>query len=150
MLQIQYTITNISEVKMNSKIVNLNSHGDERGNLIAIEGMKDLPFDIKRVYYIFGTGKGVRRGFHAHKKLKQLLICVSGKCKIFLDNGDETQVVVLDEPNKGLYIENDIWREMYDFTKDAVLLVLASEYYDENDYIRNYKDFLEYVRRSDE
>lgn len=133
---------------MNSKIISLDAHGDARGELVAIEGMKDLPFEIKRTYYIFDTVKGVRRGYHAHKKLKQLLICVSGKCKIFLDDGEETEVVVLDSPKKGLYIENDIWREMYDFSKDAVLLVLASEHYDESDYIRDYREFLDYKRRN--
>ena len=122
-------------------------HGDDRGQLIAIEEMKDLPFDIKRVYYIYATLPGVRRGFHAHRNLKQILICVSGSCKIHLDNGTDTAEVLLDSPCEGLYISNDTWREMYDFSADAVLLVLASEYYDEADYIRNYDDFLHYISR---
>lgn len=122
-------------------------HGDDRGQLIAIEEMKDLPFDIKRVYYIYATLPGVRRGFHAHRNLQQILICVSGSCKVHLDNGTDTAEVLLDSPCEGLYISNDTWREMYDFSPDAVLLVLASEYYDEADYIRNYEDFLNYISR---
>ena len=120
-------------------------HGDDRGQLVAIEEMKDLPFDIKRVYYIYDTLTDVVRGHHAHKCLKQVLLCVHGSCKIHLDNGHETAEVLLDKPNEGLYIENDMWREMYDFTPDAVLLVLASEYYDESDYIRNYDEFKKFV-----
>ena len=121
------------------------SHGDDRGQLVALEEYKDIPFDIKRVYYIYRTEEGVRRGFHAHKNLKQILVCVHGSCKILLDNGKEKETVLLDNPCEGLYIENDIWREMYDFSPDAVLLVLASELYDEADYIRNYDAFLEFI-----
>ena len=120
-------------------------HGDDRGQLVAIEEMKDLPFDIKRVYYIYDTLTDVVRGHHAHKCVKQVLLCVHGSCKIHLDNGHETAEVLLDKPNEGLYIENDMWREMYDFTPDAVLLVLASEYYDESDYIRNYDEFKKFI-----
>lgn len=130
---------------MDVKIFNFDEHGDERGSLIALEAMKEIPFDIKRVYYIFENGKGVRRGFHAHKELKQILICVSGACKIHLDNGKETEEVLLDDPRKGLMIESNMWREMYDFTPGAVLLVLASEYYTEKDYIRDYNEFKKFV-----
>ena len=120
-------------------------HGDDRGQLIALEEMKDIPFEIKRVYYMYDTLKGVRRGFHAHKSLEQILICIHGTCKILLDNGSEKVEVLLDKPYEGLYISNDIWREMFDFSPDAVLMVLASEYYDEADYIRNYDEFLKYI-----
>ena len=123
-------------------------HGDDRGQLIAIEENKDLPFDVKRVYYIYDTLPDVRRGFHAHKCLEQILICVHGSCKIHLDNGFDTAEVLLDKPNEGLYIANNMWREMYDFSDGAVLLVLASEYYDEADYIRNYEDFIKMVKES--
>lgn len=132
---------------MNAKLMNYLIHGDERGSLIAIENNKDYPFDVKRVYYIFNTLPDVRRGFHAHKKLQQILICVNGSCVIHLDNGlGETKEILLDSPSKGLYISSNTWREMYNFSKDAVLLVLASEYYDEADYIRNYDDFIRFVR----
>ena len=125
---------------------NFPPHGDERGQLVAIEAMQDLPFVIRRVYYIYDTLPGVRRGFHAHRCLQQILVCVHGSCKIHLDNGYETAEVLLDKPYEGLYISNDTWREMYDFTPGAVLLVLASELYDEADYIRNYDDFIKMVR----
>lgn len=121
-------------------------HGDDRGQLVALEEAKDIPFKIKRVYYMYDTGEGVRRGFHAHKCLEQILICIHGSCKILLDNGAEKETVVLDKPYEGLYVSNDMWREMFDFSPDAVLMVLASELYDEADYIRNYDDFLEYVK----
>jgi len=130
---------------MNIKYVKNIPHGDERGQLIAIEAQKDIPFEIKRVYYIYDTKEGVRRGFHAHKSLQQILVCVHGSCKIHLDNGTESQEVVLDKPTEGLYIASDMWREMYDFSPDAVLLVLASEHYTESDYIRNYDEFLKYI-----
>lgn len=125
---------------------NFPPHGDERGQLIAIEALKDLPFEFKRVYYIYDTKDGVRRGFHAHYDLEQILICVSGSCKIHLDNGFETEEVLLDKPYEGLYIANNMWREMYDFTEDAVLLVIASRPYEESDYIRNYDDFIKMVK----
>lgn len=120
-------------------------HGDERGQLVALEEYKDIPFEIKRVYYMYDTGEGVRRGFHAHKSLEQILICIHGTCKILLDNGFEKKIVSLEKPYEGLYIANNIWREMFDFSKDAVLLVLASDYYNEKDYIRNYDDFIKFI-----
>ena len=94
---------------------------------------------------MYDTTKGVRRGYHAHKNLQQILICVKGNCKILLDDGTEKQEILLDKPYEGLYIANNIWREMFDFSEDAVLMVLASEKYDEADYIRNYNDFLTFV-----
>ncbi len=130
---------------MEIKKYEFQKHGDKRGMLVALEGNKDIPFKIKRVYYIYDTLEGVRRGFHAHKNLKQILICVKGSCKLHLDNGHEITELVLDKPYEGIYIENNIWREMYDFSKDAVLLVLASELYDEADYIRNYQDFIKFI-----
>ena len=133
---------------MQVKMYNFTPHGDDRGQLIAIEQFKDLPFEIKRVYYIYDTLEGVRRGFHAHLNLEQILVCVKGSCKIHLDDGSDTAEVLLDKPDKALYIANNMWREMYDFSPDAVLLVLASEYYDEADYIRDYDKFLEFVHNS--
>lgn len=124
------------------------SHGDSRGQLIAIEQLKDIPFEIKRVYYMYDTTEGVTRGYHAHKNLQQVLICVHGSCKIRLDDGTKKEIVTLDKPNEGLYVSNNMWREMFDFSSDAVLLVLASELYDESDYIRNYDEFLKYVKEN--
>lgn len=116
-------------------------HGDERGMLVALEEFKDIPFEIKRVYYLYDTKKEVRRGFHAHRSLEQILICIHGSCRVLLDNGAEKKTVSLEKPYEGLYIANDIWREMYDFSSDAVLLVLASDFYREEDYIRDYEIF---------
>lgn len=118
-------------------------HGDERGQLVALEELRDIPFEIKRVYYMYDTVAGVRRGFHAHRTLKQILIPIHGTCKVHLDNGRETAEVILDKPYEGLYIADNVWREMYDFSSDAVLMVLASDYYKEEDYIRNYNEFME-------
>ncbi|MBQ4059176.1 MAG: WxcM-like domain-containing protein [Lachnospiraceae bacterium] len=122
-------------------------HGDERGQLIALEEYKDIPFEIKRVYYMYDTLEGVRRGFHAHKSLKQILVCIHGTCKVLLDNGKEKKIVPLEKPYEGLYIANNIWREMYDFSSDAVLMVFASDYYREEDYIRDYQEFLDMVNK---
>jgi dTDP-4-dehydrorhamnose 3,5-epimerase-like enzyme len=117
-------------------------HGDERGQLVSLEEYKDIPFRIKRVYYMYGTAKGVTRGYHAHKSLEQILICIHGSCKVRLDNGKEKKIVPLEKPYEGLYVSNNMWREMFEFSSDAVLMVLASELYDESDYIRDYDDFL--------
>ena len=120
-------------------------HGDERGQLVALEEFKDIPFQVKRVYYMYDTDKDAVRGKHAHKALEQILICIHGSCKVKLDNGSEVKIVPLEKPYEGLYISNNMWREMYDFSPDAVLLVLASELYDETDYIRDYDQFLKFV-----
>lgn len=125
---------------------NAQQHGDSRGQLVALEENKEIPFHIKRVYYIYDTQDGVRRGFHAHRSLKQLLICVHGSCKILLDDGTEKETILLDKPYEGIFVESNMWREMYDFSPGAVLLVLASEMYDETDYVRDYNKFLELVK----
>jgi len=123
-------------------------HGDERGSLVAVESIKDIPFDIKRVYYIYGNSGDIRRGFHAHKQLQQVLICVSGSCKILMDDGKEKQDVLLESPGVGLVVDKEIWHEMYDFSKDCILLALASDVYNESDYIRNYNDFIDYIKEN--
>ncbi len=115
--------------------------GDDRGSLVALEGNKTIPFDIKRVYYLFGTAKDITRGLHAHLALKQVMLCVTGSCKILLDDGVVRESVFLDSPTKGLLVESLVWREMSEFSSDCVLLVIASEHYDEADYIRNYEVF---------
>ena len=131
---------------MEIKLYEFQPHGDDRGQLVAIEEYKHIPFQVKRVYYMYDTGEGVVRGHHAHKSLQQILICIHGSCKIRLDNGRETKVVPLEKPYEGLYVSNIMWREMFDFSPDAVLMVLASELYDEADYIRDYDEFLDYVK----
>jgi len=124
------------------KLVNFKALGDERGGLVSLEGNRDIPFDIKRVYYIYDTEIGVARGFHAHRDLKQIAICVKGSCKFIIDNGRDREEITLDSPLKGILIESMQWREMHDFSTDCVLMVLASELYDESDYIRDYQEFL--------
>jgi dTDP-4-dehydrorhamnose 3,5-epimerase-like enzyme len=124
------------------KLVTLPMLGDDRGSLCAIEGERDTGFAIARVYYIFDTQAGVARGFHAHRALQQLAVCVKGSCTMVLDDGRSRRSIVLDRPNRGVTIGPMIWREMCDFSPDAVLMVLADQHYDEADYIRDYEMFL--------
>jgi len=123
------------------ELIDFKKLGDERGSLIAIEEGYNAPFDIKRVYYIFDTKKDVTRGYHAHINLQQIAIVVKGSCTFILDNGVSRNEIHLSNPSEGLFIEGLIWREMKDFSSDCVLVVLASEHYDEKDYIRNYQEF---------
>lgn len=129
------------------KIINLPPLGDERGSLVSLESNKNIPFEIKRAYFIFDTKYGVSRGFHAHRNIKQITICVSGSCRFILDDGYIREEVYLDNPSKGLLIEDLIWREMHDFSSDCVLLVLANEFFNEKDYIRDYKEFIRIVNQ---
>lgn len=129
------------------RLVNFPPLGDERGSLVALEAHKTVPFDVKRVYYIFGTKAGVSRGFHAHRALQQVAVCVTGNCRIVLDDGQRRESVWLNSPTKGLLIGCLVWREMHDFSPDCVLLVLASEHYDEIDYIRSYDDFKQALKQ---
>ena len=131
---------------MEVTIYDFNMRGDERGSLIAIEEKNDIPFSIKRVYYIFDTQAGVTRGLHAHRTLRQVLVCVNGSCKVRLDDGMEKISVPMDNGLQGLLVDPMFWHEMYDFSADCVLLVLASDFYDESDYIRDYGEFIELVK----
>lgn len=128
--------------------IDLQIHGDERGSLVAIETGRQVPFTVRRVYYIFGTKPGVTRGLHAHRRLHQLCIPVAGSCRMTLDNGRNRTDVLLSDPHLGLVIGPSIWREMHDFSPDCVLLVLADQEYDEADYIRNYQEFLTHAHSS--
>jgi dTDP-4-dehydrorhamnose 3,5-epimerase-like enzyme len=116
--------------------------GDERGRLVAIEGLGDVPFAIARVYYVFATTPGTTRGLHAHRALNQLAVAVSGSCKMLLDDGRQRVSVTLDDPTIGLTMGPMIWREMDNFSPDCVLMVLADAVYDEADYIRDHGEFL--------
>ena len=125
------------------RIIDFQDLGDERGNLVVIEGGgMDIPFDIQRVFYIYASDAEVVRGQHANKETEFLLVNVSGRSKVRIDNGEESVVVELDKPRMGLYIPNMVWKDMYDFSSDSVLLVLASRHYDSQEYIRNYDDYL--------
>lgn len=116
--------------------------GDYRGQLVALETNRQIPFDVKRVFYIYGTQEGIPRGNHSHYKTKQFLIAVNGSCKVTLDNGKTKETFDLNRPNLGLFQDALIWGSMHDFSSDCVLMVLADEFYDESDYIRDYDKFL--------
>lgn len=132
---------------MDYKLVKLGIKGDETGSLVSLESNKNIPFEIKRVYYIFDTKEGVTRGKHSHKRLEQLVVCTSGSCKFRIDDGKNKEVVELSTPDVGLYLGKNLWREMFDFSPNCVLMVLASEYYDEKEYIRDYDKFLKEVQK---
>ena len=124
--------------------------GDERGNLVVIEGEgMDLPFDIKRVFYIYGSDSTVIRGQHANRETEFLLVNVSGSSKVRVDNGDESAVIELNRPRMGLYLSSMLWKDMYDFSEDSVLLVLASRHYDEKEYIRDYGTYLQVLKEKE-
>ena len=123
------------------RLIPLAVRGDERGQLVAIEGYNEVPFAIARVYYMYATTPGVTRGYHAHRALNQLAVAVAGSCTMLLDDGARRVSVRLDDPAVGLTMGPMIWREMSDFSDDCVLMVLADQVYDEADYIRDYGDF---------
>ena len=129
------------------KILEFSDLGDERGNLVVVEGSGiDIPFSIKRVFYIYGSDAEVIRGRHANRETEFVLINVSGKRKVKVDNGYEQRIIDLDRPRMGLYLSTMVWKDMFEFSPDSVLLVLASEHYDTEEYIRNYDDFLREIR----
>ena len=121
-------------------------HGDERGHLVVVEGLKDVPFEIKRRFYIYGSDANVVRGRHANRKSEFVLINVCGSCKVkTVEINGDTQVFVLDKPHTGIYIPQMVWKDMYDFSPDSVLLVLSNEAYDPDEYIRDYDAFVKEV-----
>lgn len=120
------------------------------GFLVVAEQQKNIPFDIKRVYCIFCSEREATRGMHAHKALQQAMVCLNGSCKVTLDDGKVRESVTLNSPSKALLIGKNIWREMTDFSDNCILMVFASELYSEEDYIRNYDDFLSYLKENEE
>lgn len=132
----------------NCYIIDFNTIGTEKkGYLVSLEENKNIPFNVKRVYYTYGVPSDAQRGFHAHKNLEQVLVCTSGSLKVKCFDGESEKIYTLDNPSKGLYMSNAIWREIYDYSENAVLMVLASQYYSEDDYIRNYQAFLKYYNQ---
>lgn len=123
------------------KIIKIRKIRDSRGNLSILEGGHDVPFAIKRIYYLYDTPIGKLRGGHAHKKLKQLLVAISGSFTVRVDDGKFQEDIRLSKPDEGLYLNEMTWREIYNFSSNAVCLVVASKHYDEFDYIRNYAKF---------
>lgn len=134
-------------IKEQYKIIEFGEYGDERGNLVVAEGSgRDIPFEIKRVFYMYGSDDSVIRGQHANRRTEFVLINVSGTSKVKVDNGFETDIIELDKPRMGLYIPTMMWKDMYEFSADSVLLVLASEHYDGSEYIRDYEAFIREIR----
>ena len=130
-------------IKDKIKILEFNEYGDERGNLVVAEGEgRDIPFQIKRVFYMYGSDDTVVRGQHANLNTHFVLINVAGTSKVRVMDGKEEVIVELNKPRMGLYIPNMLWKDMYDFSEDSVLFVLASEHFDESEYIRNYDDYV--------
>lgn len=124
------------------RLLEFGEFGDERGNLVVIEGNMDIPFEVKRVFYMYGSDPSVVRGQHANRITEFVLVNVSGTSKVKVDNGFKTEIIELNRPRMGLYIPTMLWKDMYDFSEDSVLLVLASEHYDGKEYIRDYDEFL--------
>jgi len=124
-------------------MINFKVHGDHRGSLVALEKGNGFLFDIKRVFYIFGTERYAIRGKHAHKKVEQLIVCISGSCEFIFDNGKKREKVYLNSPTVGFYIKNMVWNEFSNFSDDCIVLVFASHEYDESEYIKNYDEFIE-------
>lgn len=133
-------------LKEKCKLLTFSDLGDERGKLVVIEGESAVPFSIKRVFYMYDSDNTVVRGQHANRKSEFVLINVSGKSKVYLSDGNEEMTVSLDKPMQGLYIPSMIWKDMYDFSSDSVLLVLASTHYDAEEYIRDFEQYLAEVR----
>lgn len=129
------------------KMIYFDDMGDERGQLTVAEGNSDkVPFEIKRVFYIYGSDSTVKRGQHANIRTQFLMINVSGSSKVKVDNGIETRIVELNGPNVGLFLDRMVWKDMYDFSPDSVLLVLASEHYDASEYIRDYDTYKQMLK----
>lgn len=124
-----------------SQVKELPVYGDERGQLIVLEALRQVPFEIKRIYYLVGTGQDVARGFHAHRELFQLAVCVAGSCRMRMNDGERQEDIWLDNARKTILLPPMVWHEMHEFSENCVLLVLASDIYKESDYIRDYSDF---------
>ena len=130
-------------------IIEFSQFGDERGHLVIVEGGDTIPFEIKRVFYIYGSDKDVIRGRHANKKTEFVLINVAGTSKVRVDDGRGNEKIFdLDHPHMGLYLPRMIWKDMYDFSEDSVLLCLASEHYDASEYIRDYEEYRSIIHLS--
>lgn len=124
--------------------IELQSYGDNRGCISIAEIGKEIPFDVKRIYYLTNLSDSKPRGFHAHRELRQLAICIEGSCRMLLDDGVDKSVVAMDSPTLGVLIEPMVWHEMHDFSDGCVFLVLASDIYNEQDYIRDYSEFIDH------
>lgn len=127
------------------QMIKFKEHGDEKGRLVVIEGMHDIPFEIKRVFYIYGSDSDVVRGKHANRRSEFVLINICGSLKVWVHDGQKEEIFVLDSPHTGIYLPKMVWKNMYDFSSDSILLVLASEPYDPEEYIRDFDEYLKEV-----
>lgn len=133
-------------LKDKCSIIYFDELGDERGHLVVVEGNQAVPFEIKRIFYIYGSDAGVVRGQHANKESEFVLINVSGKSKVRIMDGTEKVEIELNKPNMGVYLPKMVWKDMYDFSRDSVLLVLASMHYDAQEYIRDFEEYLKLMK----
>lgn len=131
------------------KIIDFEVHADNRGKLCSLSNNKEIPFEVKRIYYTWNMPHDVIRGGHAHKTLDEVMVCLSGSCDFVLDDGKEKVTVTLDKPNKGLYIKANLWRDFRNFSKDCVVVLIASELYDTEDYIRDYNEYLNLINNNE-
>jgi dTDP-4-dehydrorhamnose 3,5-epimerase-like enzyme len=129
----------------NVKMLSFSENGDERGHLVVVEGSKDIPFDIKRIFYIYGSSENVVRGCHANRDTEFVLVNMRGALKVKVKTREVERIYVLDKPHEGIYLPNMVWKEMYDFSNDSILLCLASTHYDKGEYIRDFEEFLEEI-----
>ena len=129
------------------KLIQLPIITDDRGRLTFLESCRHVPFEIKRIYYLYDIPNAKTRGAHGHRELRQMIFAIAGSFKILLDDGKSQSIYVLNKPSEALYLTNMIWREISDFSDDAVCMVVASDYYKEEDYFRNYEEFVDAVRR---
>lgn len=132
---------------LNYQLMKFQEKGDHRGHLVAIEGERQIPFAIKRIFYIYGSDSKVIRGQHANRKTEFVLINISGSSKVRVSDGKNSEIIKLDKPHKGIYIPRMLWKDMYDFSPDSILLVLASEYYDSKEYIRDFEEYKKEVEK---
>lgn len=130
------------------KMIEFEQNGDDRGKLVVVEGMKDVPFDIKRIFYIYGSDTTVVRGQHANRRSQFVLINVCGSSKVKVTDGKKEEIFVLDKPHTGIYLPKMLWKDMYDFSEDSILLVLASEGYDSSEYIRDFDEYIKEVNKN--
>lgn len=126
---------------MNYKLIDMRVFGDERGHLISLEKGNNCPFEVKRAFYIFDTKPGIARGAHANRNSEFMLIPINGSCKVRIDDGSSSETVKLSDPHKALYLDKMLWKEMFDFSYNAILLVLTNTLYDEKEYIRDYNEY---------
>lgn len=131
---------------MTYKILNLDEIGDPRGYLVAVENNKNIPFEIKRVFYVYGSQEKIVRGKHAHYRAQQLIICINGSCDFTVDDGSRRETIKMDSRTRALYIPAGVWDEFTNFSPDCVVMVLSDELYDPDDYIKNYEEFLEWKK----